>query len=131
VRQTPKQTFRGARSASISSASISSAKQKVLCSEGYGLFRRDYACKTRMRLVCHKSPGRTVLRRISKNAYYAGTWHVDFVPHYHPWGEDGPPVKARRLSRRTPRGVRREFVIVSRLLRGPPGMQVLIWAWCS
>jgi hypothetical protein len=125
LRQTLKRNLRGARS-----ASASSARQKVRCSQGFGLFRRDYACKTRMRLVCHKSPGLTVLRGIPKNAYYAGTWHIDLVPS-NPWSAAGPPVKRGRLSRRTPRGVRRELAIVTRLLRGPPGTRVLIWARCS
>jgi hypothetical protein len=125
VRQTLKQNFRGARS-----ASISSAKQKVRCVSGAGLGRREYPCKTPMRLVCHKSPGQTVLRRIPKSAYWVETWHIDFVPT-HRWGADGPPVKGGRLSIRTPRSVRIEEAIVSLLQGGPPGSQVIIWARCS
>jgi hypothetical protein len=121
VRQTLKQSFRGARS-----ASISSAKQKVLCVSNF----EKFACKTRMRLVCSESPGRTVLRRIPSSAYWAETWHVDFVP-YHYWGANGPLVEGGRLSTRTPRGVRREEAVVDLAAAAPPGKQVLIWARCS
>ncbi len=125
VRQTLEQSSRGARW-----GSTSSAKQKVRCVSGAGLGRREYPCKTRMRLVCHKSPGQTVLRRIPKSAYYANVWNIEFSP-YHRWGADGPPVKGARLSIRTPRGTRREEAIVSLLKGGPPGNQVIIWARCS
>jgi hypothetical protein len=125
VPQTPQQNFRGARW-----ASTSSARQKVRCASGVGLGRREYPCKTRMRLVCHKSPGRTVLRRIPGTADWVGTWHIDFVP-YHYWGTSGPPVEGRRLSIRTPRGVRIEEAIVSLNFGAPPGMDVIIWARCS
>ena len=100
-------------------------KQKVLCVSNF----KEHACKTPMRLVCHKSPGRTVLRRISQGAYWAESWHIDFVPYHH-WGADGPPVTGGRLSIRTPHGVRREEAVVS-LPAVPPGKQVLIWARCS
>jgi hypothetical protein len=126
ARQTPKQNFRGAKS-----ASTSSAKQKVRCVSGVGLGRREYPCKTRMRLVCHKSPGRTVLRRIPSKAYWVETWHIEFAPVSHNWGANGPPVKGGRLSIRTPRGVRREEAIVSLYSGAPPGTQVVIWARCS
>jgi hypothetical protein len=125
VRQTPKQNLHGTRS-----AAISSVKQKVRCVSGMGSFRREYACKTRMRLVCHKSPGQTVLRRIPSTAYWVGTWHIEFAPVSPNWGANGPPVKGGRLSIRTPRGVRREEAIVS-LSSGAPPPQVLIWARCS
>jgi hypothetical protein len=100
-------------------------KQKVLCVSN----RREYACKTPMRLVCHKSPGQTVLRSIPSNAYWVERWHIDFVPYHH-WGANGPPVQDGRLSIRTPPGVRREEAVVS-LPAAPPGKQVLIWARCS
>jgi hypothetical protein len=122
-RQTPKQNFHGARSAST--------KQKVRCASGVGLAHREYPCKTRMRLVCHKWPGRTVLRRIPSKAYWVGTWHIEFAPVSPNWGTNGPPVKHGRLSIRTPRGVRREEAIVSLFSGAPPGTQVLIWARCS
>lgn len=118
------------------SASTSSAKQKVRCVSGVGLGRREYACKARMRLVCRKSPGRTVLRRIPSKAYWVapgGTivWHIAFAPVSPHWGTSGPPVKHGRLSIRTPRGARREEAIVSLFTGAPPGTQVLIWAPCS
>jgi hypothetical protein len=125
ARQTLKHNVRGARSASTSSTG-----QKVRCDSGVGLGRREYACKTRMRLVCHKAPGRTVLRRIASTADWVGTWHIEFAPYHH-WGADGPPVEGGRLSIRTPRGVRREEAIVSLNVGAPPGMDVIIWARCS
>lgn len=114
---------------SARSASIASAKQKVRCVSGVGLGRREYACKTRMRLVCHKSPGQTVLQRIPSSAYL-GIWHIEFVPH-HRWGAAGPPVAGGRLSIRTPPGIRREEAIVTLLAGGPPGMDVVISTRCS
>jgi hypothetical protein len=113
VRQTPKHDFRGARSAST--------KQKVRCASGVGLGRREYACKTRMRLVCHKSPGRTVLRRIPSQAYWTQAWHILFAPVSPHWGANGPPVRHGRLSIRTPRGVRRQQAIVNLSSGAPPG----------
>lgn len=101
-------------------------KQKVLCVSNF----KERACKTPMRLVCHRSPGRTVLRRITQGAYWAQSWHIDFVP-YHYWGAYGPPVTGGRLSIRTPHGVRREEAVVSLAPTAPPGQQVLIWARCS
>lgn len=104
-------------------------QQKVRCVSGVGLGRREYACKTRMRLVCHKSPGQTVLQRIPSSAYL-GIWHIEFVPH-HRWGAAGPPVAGGRLSIRTPPGIRREEAIVTLLAGGPPGMDVVISTRCS
>lgn len=95
-----------------------------------GVYRREYACKTPMRLVCHKSPGQTILRNIPKTAYYAGTWNIEFSPAHH-WGASGPPVTNGRLSIRTPRGIRREEAIVDLSSGAPPGTQVVIWAGCS
>jgi hypothetical protein len=112
-----------------SSVSSTSAEQKVRCVTGVGLGRRETPCKTPMRLVCHKAPGQTVLRRIPSTAYWTEAWHVDFSP-YHQWGADGPLVKGGRLSIRTPRGARREEADVS-LLAAPPGKDVLISARCS
>jgi hypothetical protein len=116
-------------SASTSSVHVRLRKQKVRCVQGAGLFRREYACKTPMRLVCHKAPGRTILQRIRGTAYWAGTWHIEFSPVSHHWGANGPPVRHGRLSIRTPRGVRREEAIVS-LSSGAPPPQILIWAQC-
>jgi hypothetical protein len=115
----------------VRQTSIASAKQKVRCVSGVGPARREYACKTRMRLVCHKSPGRTVLRRIPRKAYWVETWHIEFAPVSPNWGVNGPPVTHGRLSIRTPRGVRREEAIVTLFSGAPPGMQVVIWARCS
>jgi hypothetical protein len=126
VRQGLTQNVRGA-----GSASIPSGTQKVRCVSGMGTFRREYACKTPMRLVCHKSPGQTVLRRISSQAYWVGEWHIEFAPYSHQWGASGPPVKGGRLSIPTPRGARREEAIVSLSSGAPPGTQVIIWARCS
>lgn len=114
-----------ATSVNVRSASISSAKQKVLCVSNL----EQHACTTPMRLVCHKAPGRTFLRRIPRSAYWAEQWNVDFVPHHY-WGADGPTVEGGRLSIRTPGGVRREEAVVS-LYAAPPGKQVLIWARCT
>lgn len=110
------------------SGSTSPAKQKVRCESGVGLGRRTYKCKTPMRLVCHKSPGQTVLSKIPNSAYL-GTWRVQFSPP-HNWGPNGPPVAGGRLSFRAPHGVRREEAIVT-LGSAPPGMDVVIWSRCS
>ena len=80
------QNVRGARSASTSSAT-----QKVHCAPGMGLYRREYACKTPMRLVCHKSPGQTVLRRIPSSAYYAEYLAHRLRARHRTWGANGPP----------------------------------------
>jgi hypothetical protein len=128
ARQTLKQNLRGA-----SSASISSAKQKVSCVSGVGFGRRQWACKTQMQLVCHKSPGLTVLRNITSRAHWEKSWHIDFSPASHYWGKnEGAPVNRREVSIQTARGARREEAIVSFLPTGPyPGTQVIISARCS
>jgi len=126
TRETLRQNFRSARP-----ASISSAKQKVRCVSGVGLFRREVACTTPMRLVCHRSPGQTVLRKIPSKAYWVETWHIEFAPVSPYWGANGPSVKDGWLSIRTPRGIRREEAIVSLFSGAPLATQVIIWARCS
>jgi hypothetical protein len=126
TRQMLKQHVGGARPAPAASAA-----QKARCVSGVGLFRREHGCKTAMRLVCRKSPGRTVLRAIPSKAYWAGTWHIELAPVSPYWPAKGPPVKGGRLSIRTPLGVRREEAIVSLFSGRPLPTQILVWARCS